>query len=366
MTSMLRMPAEHEPHERTLMAWPTRARAQTLWRGHLDEARRAWAEVASTIARFEPVTMVVRTGELDQGDETSAVALLGGIPGVSLAEHWIDDSWLRDSGPIVLVDADDPSRRVARTFEFNAWGDKFHPYGDDASIAATLAGDLGLEHEAVPFVFEGGSIAVDGAGTLVTTEQCLLNENRGLLPDGTTRTKERLDIALGAALGVTRVVWLEHGLADDDDTDGHADNVVAFTESGGVLAQGCDDPDDPDHDRLSANAARLIDAGLDVIVIPVLPKAECLGEPVEVPYLNYYVGNGFVLVPVTGHPYDDEALATIRTAYPTRDVVPVDGSVIAYGGGGPHCITQQVPAAIIPLPPAGRVPDPSARQDADT
>jgi len=341
---MLRMPAETDPHERTLMAWPTRTREHSLWHGHLAEARRAWADVATAIARFEPVTMVIRPGEVDDGTDTSAHSLLGSVPGIDLVELPIDDSWLRDSGPIVMIDPDDPTCRTAVGFGFNAWGEKFHPFGDDAHIAGALAGHLGLRSMHAPFVLEGGSITVDGTGVLVTTEQCLLHRNRGPLPDGAPRTREAVASLLHEWLGATTVIWLTSGLSDDADTDGHVDNVAAFAAPGHVLAQGCDDPSDPDHELLADNARRLRAAGLAVNELAVLPRVACLGEVVEVPYLNFYAGNGFVLVPVTGHPYDDEALATIADAYPGRTVVPVDGAVIAYGGGGPHCITQQVPA----------------------
>jgi len=337
------MPAETDPHERTLMAWPTRTREHTLWNGHLVEARRAWAEVATAIAPFEPVTMVVRPGELDDGGASSAATLLGSRVGVELVELPIDDSWLRDSGPIVVADAAS-SARTTVAFGFNAWGEKFEPFDDDARIAGALADHFDLPSTRAPFVLEGGSIAVDGTGVLVTTEQCLLHPNRGTLPGGTPRTRAGLEPLLREWLGATTVVWLAAGLTDDADTDGHADNIVAFVAPGRVLVQGCDDTTDPDQAILGEAADRLRAAGLAVTVLPVLPHASCLGEMVEVPYLNLYAGNGFVVVPVTGHPADDDALATIAECYPGREVVPVDGTVIAYGGGGPHCITQQVPA----------------------
>ena len=338
MTGM-RMPAETDRHERTLMAWPTAKRTE-FWDGHVPEARRAWADVARAIAAHEPVTMVADVGEGD-----TAVALLGDVPGVEVIELPIDDSWIRDSGPIVVNDPAAPGRRRAIQFGFNAWGELVAPWDADARVATALGPRLGLDVVTAPFVLEGGSIAVDGAGLLVTTERCLLNPNRGPLGDGAPRSRVALDELLADWLGATTVVWLSDGLTDDTDTDGHVDNVVALPRPGVALLQGCDDPNDPDADTAAESRRRLIDAGLEVVELPVLPRAEFGGREVEVPYLNLYAGNGFVVVPVTGHPFDDEALQVIGAQYPGREIVPVEGTVIAFGGGGPHCITQQIPAA---------------------
>ena len=333
----LRMPAETDPHERTMMAWPTEAR-RGFWNGHVEEARRAWAEMAAAIARFEPVTMVVDTGELP-----SAEALLGALPAVELLELPIDDSWFRDSGPIVVTDPADAARRVAVQFGFNAWGHLVEPFDRDAVVATAAAAHLGLPVLTAAFVLEGGAVATDGEGTLVTTERCLLNPNRDPLPGGAPRTKGALDELLREWLGAEHVVWLADGLADDTDTDGHVDNVLTLPRPGVALLQGCDDPSDPDAATAADSRRRLAEAGLVVVELAVLPRAECLGEEVQVPYLNLYAGNGFVVVPVTGHAYDDEALSVIASLYPAREVVPVPGAMIAYGGGGPHCATQQVP-----------------------
>lgn len=326
------------------MAWPTRERQHSLWHGQLDAPRRAWAEVARAVGAFEPVTMVVDVGELDDGGACSASALLGGVAGVELVELPIDDSWLRDSGPLVVRDVDDPTRRAAVHAGFNAWGHKYEPFDEDAEVASLLAERLGRAVVRSPFVLEGGSIAVDGDGVLVTTERCLLNVNRGPMPDGSPRTHRAVEALLGDLLGVEQVVWLVDALTDDDGTDGHVDNVVAFAAPGMAVLQGCDDPTDADHAVAADNRRRLEAAGIEVVELAVLPRAECRGVEVEVPYGNLYACNGAVVVPVTGHPYDDEALSIIGQAYPGRTVVPVDGTVIAYGGGGPHCITQQVPA----------------------
>jgi agmatine deiminase len=330
----LRMPAETDPHERTLMAWPCRA---DLWGSQLEAARADYALVADTIARFEPVTMIARPAEAEAADAACGA-------GVEVLELPLDDSWIRDNGPIVAVD--DAGGRIALDFAFNAWGEKYLPYDDDALVVGRWSAGAGLPRRAVPLVLEGGSIAVDGAGTLVTTEQCLLHLNRN-----PGRSRVEIEEVLRTELGVTTIIWLPLGLDGDDDTDGHVDNVAAFACPGVVVAQGCDDPDEPDQERLWANrtvlAAARDAAGdrLQVVDVGVLPFATVAERRVAVPYLNLYAGNGFVVVPTCGNPADDEMLGVIASAYPGREVVPVPGAVIAYGGGGPHCITQQVPAA---------------------
>lgn len=331
----VRWPAEWEDHERTVMCWPAR---RDMWGELLADAEAAHAEVADAIARFEPVTMVADPRSVDR-----AAARCG--PGVEIEELAIDDSWFRDSGPIYV--ADERSGVVATSWGFNAWGAKFHPYGDDAQAASRFARRRGDPVREVAMVLEGGAIAGDGSGTIATTTQCLMHPNRN-----PTMTQHDIESVLRAELGAERVLWLPYGLALDDDTDGHVDNVAAFCAPGRLVMQGCDDPDEPDACRLEIDrrvAAGSIDAhgrAIDVVVVPVLPFAEIGGERVAVPYLNYYVGNGFVVVPTCGHDADADMAALIAEQYPGREVVALDvGAVLAAGGGGIHCITQQVPQA---------------------
>jgi agmatine deiminase len=292
----------------------------------------AWADVVRAVATFEPVLLVA-----ERGAGPSAERIIGATEEpVEVVEWPIDDSWTRDNGPIVAMDPD--GRRVGLHFGFNAWGGKLPPWDDDAALPTLVLSHLDIERWAAPMVLEGGSIAVDGDGLLVTTERCLLNPNRN--PE---LERGEIEQILLDWLGVERVVWLTDALTDDEGTDGHVDNAVAFTAPARVLLQGCDDPDDPDHALAADNRQRLEAEGIDVTELGVLPRVECLGEIVEVPYLNFYVANGGVIVPVTGHAYDGEALATIGKAFPDREVVGVPGEVIAYGGGGVHCITQQIP-----------------------
>ena len=330
-THRLRMPFEGDRHERTLMAWPTRVE---LWGEHLGRAELEYAEVARAVARFEPVTMVTRPENAARAGD-----LCG--PGVEIVELPIDDSWTRDNGPIYVTER---RRRVGVDFKFNAWGEKFLPYDDDDRLPERWCARRGEERLPVDLVLEGGSITVDGDGTLITTEQCLLHPNRN-----PHLTRRQIEERISAALGIDRFLWIPYGLADDKDTDGHVDLVAAFTRPGRILLQGCDDPAEADHGRAEVNRRCLegtLDAHgreLEVSVIPVLPRAHVNGTRVAVSYLNLYLCNGGVIVPVSGHAQDDDMLALIAAEFPGRELVTVPGTTVAFGGGGPHCITQQIP-----------------------
>ncbi len=316
------------------MAWPCRSE---MWGNQLSAARRDYAEVANAVAAFEPVTMVVP----DEAAADEARSLLS--VGVNLVELPIDDSWMRDNGPIFVLDEE--GRRAGVHFRFNAWGEKFAGWDRDEAAGGVLAeqhGDLVFE---APIVLEGGSILVDGQGRLVTTEQCLLAPNRNPELDQTA-----IEDALRSYLGVTGVVWLGSGLADDRDTDGHIDGIATLNDAGQLLLQSRP-PGDPDHETMAENRERAIAAGLDVVAFPPMAYGEVAGTPVSNAYLNLTLCNGGVIVPLAGGPSaddDEEALQHLKAAFPGRDVVGVPGLVIAYGGGGPHCITQQVPTRRTP------------------
>jgi agmatine deiminase len=323
-----RMPAEWAAHDRTLMAWPAR---EELWGEHYADAKAVYAEVANAIAAFEPVTMVADPSQRKQARKACGA-------GVTVSELPIDDSWMRDNGPIFVLDG--TGRRAGVDFGFNAWGERFAPYDDDAELTARLLERLGEERiDARDFVLEGGSIAVDGEGTLVTTEQCLLHPTRN-----PQLSRDEIARRLQDELGVHTVVWLGRGLVEDRDTDGHVDNLCAFIAPGRVLAQTAAEEANPNWDSTRENVERLQAAGLEVEELPLLPYVDHDGSPTVVPYANFYVCNGAVIVPVAGQETDDEALALLGGLYPGREVVAVPGATLALGGGGVHCITQPVPA----------------------
>ncbi|HXL95063.1 MAG TPA: agmatine deiminase family protein [Streptosporangiaceae bacterium] len=357
----MRMPAEWARHEACLMAWPTRVE---LWGKAFAEAKAEYAAVARAIARFEPVLMVARPGQGDEARQALAVhEEAAGQPDITVIELPIDDSWLRDSGPIFVQDPDgqdpdgqdpDGQGRAGVDFRFNSWGEKYLPYDKDNTVSELLLSHLGIARIPSEMILEGGAISVDGEGTLITTEQCLLHPNRnpGL-------TKDQIEAELKARLGVTKVIWLPYGGADDRDTDGHVDGVCVFIGPGRVLVQACDDPESADFELMAANISVLRKATdaqgreLEIIQVPQVAWATVAGELTSVGYVNFYLANGGVVVPIAGVPdVDEQALAIIRTAMPDREVVGVVAKVIAYGGGGVHCITQQVPARITQQVPA--------------
>jgi agmatine deiminase len=312
------------------MAWPCR---RELWDEHLEAAKAESAGVANAVAAFEPVTMVAGSA----ADAAEARAACSAA--VEIVELPIDDSWLRDNGPIFVVDDPArPARRVGVHWGFNAWGEKFEGFDRDAAVGGLLAQRLG-EVVTAPMILEGGSVIVDGAGTLVTTEQCLLHPNRN--PDLDRATIER---HLRDYLGVERIVWLGRGLVEDRDTDGHVDLIAAFVAPGRLLLQSTA-PGTPNHDNMAENRERALAAGLEVTDFPPLAYTSVGGEEIVASYMNLYVGDRFAIVPIAGQTeLDGEALARLREALPDKEVIGVPGVVHAFGGGGPHCITQQVPA----------------------
>jgi agmatine deiminase len=294
------MPAEFSAHERTVLCWPAR---DDLYGDRLAEAEAAHSAVAQAISVFEPVTIIA-----DHRHVERAASVEGA--NITVLELPIDDSWFRDSGPTYVYAADDS--RVAVSFEFNGWGNKFTPYDNDARVASAWAQHNGDPVRHVSMVLEGGSINSDGNGTLVTTMQCLLHPNRNPQMSQAQITQQLHD-----ELGAESVVWLPHGLVLDHDTDGHVDNVAAFAPNGHLLMQGCSDTSEDDWARLEINrkvAMSSVDSAgntLQVVDIPVLPFVEADGRRLVVPYLNFYVGNGFVLVPTCGNDADDDILQLI-------------------------------------------------------
>jgi agmatine deiminase len=332
----LAMPAEWVEHERTLMAWPSRVE---LWGAGITRAKRDYATIATAVAAFEPVLMVAPEGA---GAEVRRRCGRG----VDVLELPLDDSWMRDSGPIFVTGPG--GRRAGVDFRFNGWGGKFLPCGRDDAMPRALLDHLDIDRFEAPLVLEGGSICVDGEGTLITTEQCLLNPNRNPELD-----RDTIEALLAEYLGIETVIWLPHGLVEDHDTDGHVDNVAAFVAPGRVLLQTVADTSSPNYEPLQENLERLRAATdargrrLDVVELDVLPQAEVRGQPGCVPYTNLYVANGAVIVPVSGDDpdRDEHVLAMLGSLFAPREVVAVPGQMLAEGGGGVHCITQQVPLA---------------------
>lgn len=337
----LYMPAEWVSHDRTWLAWPCRAEPWGSLEGLL-RAQVGLATAARAISGFEKVTMVVRPEDHDE-------ARLACGRGISFASVDIDDSWMRDIGPIFVTDGQDGVAGVH--WRFNAWGNKYHPHDKDAALGAHMLDALDMRMYEGPMVLEGGSIAVDGLGTLITTEQCLLNENRN-----PNLTRQQIEERLAIYLGITRVVWLGEGL-EDDETDGHVDNIVGFAGPGRVLVH--TPPHDGGHnDRvMKDNVARLRAARdargqpFEIIELPEpSPRERHDGRRLDMSYINFCFANYGLVLPSFDDPRDAEAVSVMQKVFPDRRIVQVPSLDIVEGGGGLHCITMQQPAGT-PLKP---------------
>jgi agmatine deiminase len=326
------MPAEWAPHERCWMGWPAR---QDLWNGRHREAKAAYAAVARAIAAHEPLTMLARPEDLSE-----ARAECG--PEVEIMAMALDDSWLRDSGPTFLVNTD--GDLAGADWQFNAWGGKFPPWDKDAEIAGKVLTELGLRRFKAPFVLEGGSIHVDGDGTVITTEQCLLNPNRN-----PSLSRGEIEANLRQWLGVSTVIWLGEGL-ENDHTDGHVDDITCFVRPGVVMTATCDASDAYNYRVLQDNLRRLRAARdaqgreLEIIELPLPARRDTSAGRLVLTYLNFYIANGAIVAPSFDDPMDAIAAGILAKAFPDRHIVQVPALDILEGGGGIHCITQQQPA----------------------
>ncbi|MGC0313291.1 agmatine deiminase family protein [Kitasatospora acidiphila] len=335
------MPAEWHPHERTWMAFPTDNPTFSSAED-LHAARLAWAKVADTIVRYEPVTLVVNVGETEAArDYVSA--------DVEIVERPLDDAWMRDIGPTFLLGPG--GRLAAADWIFNGWGaQSWARWENDQHIAEEIVGLTGVQRFASRLINEGGGIHVDGEGTVLVTETVQLGEGRNA-----DWTKAEVEAELHAHLGTTKAIWLPRGLTRDYDefgTRGHIDIVASFARPGVVLAHVQPDPAHPDHtvcqDLVALLRASTDAAGrpLEVIEVPaptVIHDAD--GEPVDYSYINHYVANGAVILCAFDDPRDQEAATILGKAYPGRTVELVDAREIFANGGGIHCITQQQPRA---------------------
>ena len=340
----LLMPARWAQHDRTLVQWPTR---EAFFFAHLPEARHEYSEAIRVIARFEPVTVIANPGAKRQ------VVEMCGTDKVDVIEIPIDDAWVRDNGPIFVTDG---RSGVAMThFGFNAWGGKTDHYSNDADMARHLAEHLRMRRYVAPLIVEGGGITVDGEGTMITTETVSLNPNRN---PGMTR--DEVEAVFRAYLGVEKIIWIPHGLAEDSGergTDGHSDNVVQFIRPGLVLLQTAPDRGNPNWDLSAENRARLASGRdamgrkLEIVEMPYLSYSTKVdAQPYAAPYTNFYPVNGGLVAPSLGAADEDKAFAILQDLFPDREIVGTPADLQAYGGGGIGCITQQIPSGT-PLPP---------------
>lgn len=356
------MPAEWAPHKQTWMVWPERT---DNWRLGAKPAQHAFTTVAQAIARFEPVTMLVSHRQYNNALAQLNAKSAARFP-IRVVEVSNNDAWCRDTGPTFVVNAKGEVRGVDWTF--NAWGGLdgglYFPWDLDDQVASKV-----LEIEGLPryrtegFVLEGGGIDVDGEGTLLTTEECLLNKNRN-----PHLTREQIEQTLRDYLSVEKIIWVPQGIYNDE-TDFHVDNMCCFAAPGEVLLAWTDDVNDPQYARSSA-ALKVLENSTDAqgrtlkvhklpVPGPLMGSAEEYATVDAVPngmarvehnrlagsYVNFYLCNGGLILPTFDDPMDQVAVQILQKVFPKHEIVNVPGREILLGGGNVHCITQQQPLA---------------------
>jgi len=321
-------------HARSWLCWP--CRRDTWGSGDaLMAAKQVTARIARAISTFEPVTLAARP-------EDHAEAKLATGCKVHIFETPLDDSWARDSGPSFLLGAGEPA---AVRWTFNAWGGKYQPYNHDAGLASRIAAASGRAVFAAPLVCEGGAIHSDGEGTLLTTEQCLLNPNRN-----PGRSKNAVEDVLKQITGARRVLWLGDGFSDDE-TDGHVDNIACFAGAGRVIVGVPSSSSLPDAEPVAEAIRRLKAArdaqgrALEVIELPQPRRVrfDWRGRMMQASYVNFYLANGGIVMPSFDDPNDDKAEAILADLFPGRDILQVEVLDLLQGGGGIHCIALGEP-----------------------
>ena len=323
-----RMPAEWAPHDWTWIGFPTNP---AEWPGAFDAAWTQIAAFASALhadGRGEEVRLVVA----NEGDADAARALVA--PGVSIVVQALGDVWLRDTAPIAVLDG---KARALVDFGFNGWGGKYQMAGDE-DIGARLAATTGLPTSTQQWVFEGGAVDTDGTGLFVTTEQCLLHPNRN--PD---LDRGKIETLLAGSLGLSDMLWLGDGLLNDH-TDGHVDNLARFVGEGLLALPIATTEDDPNAAIYADARARASAHGTTVVDMPSPGRVMVDGEAIPASYMNFYVGNAAVIVPIYGQPNDQAALDALAPFFPGRDIVGLRSDAILSGGGSFHCCSQQMPS----------------------
>eukprot|EP00744_Colponema_vietnamica_P019006 GILI01026864.1.p1 GENE.GILI01026864.1~~GILI01026864.1.p1 ORF type:complete len:385 (+),score=69.60 GILI01026864.1:52-1155(+) len=358
-----RMPAEYEPHDGCWMGWPDRA---DNWREKAGPAQRAFVDVATAISKFEPVTVCCNADQFD-----NARSMLPSH--IRVVEMSLDDSWFRDTACTFVVRSsapteNDPVRgsKVAGVhWDFNAWGGLYSNPSKDKKVAQKI-----LEIERLPrfrcdMVLEGGSIHVDGEGTCLVTDECLLNPNRN-----PNLSRSEIEENIKRFIGVEKFIWLPRGLYGDEDTNGHIDNFCCFVRPGHVLLVWCDDASDPQYE-ISREAYQVLSSCTDAkgrqLVVHKIPMPSPpmhmtheevaglsagngafgreVGTRLAGSYVNFYIANGGVVVPQFGLPTDAQAIEILQGLFPDREIVGIPSARdILLGGGNIHCITQQQPS----------------------
>ncbi len=339
---MPKLPAEWSPQSAVLLAWP---HADTDWAERLSQVESTYVALVAAIAAFQPAIVCVPDAAIEAHARQLLHSAGARLDRVRFVTVRYDDTWLRDSGPITLSG---PDGFVLLDFHFTGWGGKYGAAQDDQLIGQLVeAGVFGAaRRERIEFALEGGGIDVDGDGTLLTTWRCLHERH----PDA---SREGLEHRLKLHLRQDRVLWLDHGYLEGDDTDAHIDTLARFASTSAIVYQGCDDPSDPHFDELQAMGAEL--AALrtrhgEPYRLFVLPWARPIvdgGRRLAASYANFLILNGAVLMPAYDDPADVRAAAVLAEAFAGRRIVPVPCRPLIWQNGSLHCVTMQLPAGLV-------------------
>ena len=342
MTQNFRFPAEWEPQSAILIAWPT---ADTDWAPRLGEVEDAYIALVAGITRFQPAIVIVADDDVEAYAQARLQSNRIDMSKVRFVTAPYDDTWLRDSGPITLRDGE---RFRLMDFRFTGWGGKYGASDDDRIIERLqddgVFGDAA--REPVDFALEGGAIETDGDGTLLTTWRCLHERH----PDA---SREELTAKLSGWLRQDRVLWLDHGYLEGDDTDAHIDTLARLAPDDAIVFQACDDPTDAHFDELKAMADEIAALrtrdGQPYRLFP-LPWAQPIldgDRRLAASYANFLILNGAVLMPSYGDEADARAAAVLAEAFPGREIVQIDCRPIIWQNGSLHCLTMQLPAGLL-------------------
>src|SRR5215471_5433657 len=338
------MPAEWRRHDATWLTWP---KDPETWPDRVPQVQEIFLQMMAALTPHEIVNLLVD----DAATESSVRARCIFASAANIRFHHLItvDSWIRDYGPNFLIT--EQGLLAYNDWTFNAWGDKYEELKKDDAIPARLDAALGARRFEPGIVLEGGSIEVNGAGVVLTTEQCLLNPNRN-----PSLSQTEIEQYLKDYLGVAKVLWLSEGIVGDD-TDGHIDDIARFVSPTTIVCAVEDEPSDANYEILQDNLKRLAqmtDGNGRAFEIVTLPMPGVVGgestdsrnlERLPASYANFYIANGVVLQPIFGHENDGRALETMRTLFPDRQIVPINCEPLVWGMGTIHCVTQQQPEA---------------------
>ena len=341
--SRLRFPAEWEPQSAILVAWP---HAGTDWAERLGEVEETYIALVAAITRFQRALVCVADDDVEAYARARLASARVDMDRVEFLPVEYDDTWLRDSGPVTLRDGDDGFRLL--DFRFTGWGGKFEASRDDRLVERLdeVNTFLNNSRQAIDFALEGGAIETDGTGTLLTTWQCLHERH----PEA---SREDLSAKLADWLAQHRVLWLDHGYLEGDDTDAHIDTLARFAPGDAIVFQACDDPTDSHHDELKAMADEIAALrtrdGRPYRLFP-LPWPQPIvddGRRLAASYANFLVIDGAVLIPAYGDEADAAATEVLAQAFPGREIVQVPCRPLIWQNGSLHCLTMQLPEGLV-------------------